>query len=186
MDKQLQRNSAKAVRKSLSERDRKDFNLAISKKLASLPVIASAAVIMSYMAFGVELDLALFHQEMLRAGKKLAFPVTYEQRRMEAYIPQGDDAWMVGTYGIRTPISQKSLLVDPKDISLIVVPCVAFDQNKMRIGWGGGYYDRYLPRCTNAYKIGVAYEVQRIEKIAVDSAWDVTLDVILTERNFYE
>ena len=186
MDKQLQRNSAKAAREFLAERDRESFNLAVSEKLASLPVIAAASVILSYMAFETELDLMLFHKEMLRVGKKLAFPVTYEQGRMEAYVPQDDDSWTTGAYGIRTPIPEKSLLVDPNDLDLIVVPCVAFDQDKMRIGWGRGYYDRYLPRCANAYKMGVAYEVQRIEKIEADAAWDIALDAIITESNFYE
>lgn len=183
-NKQQQRQDAKAARTSLSESDRKIFNAAVAERLIGLS--ATAVVIMSYMALGEELDLMQFNEEILQAGKKLAFPVTLEKGRMEAYIPAEEDSWTVGAYGIQTPIPEKSLLINPEDLELIVVPCVAFDTDKMRIGWGGGYYDRYLPRCTKAYKIGVAYEVQRMNKIAAESAWDIALDAVITEKHFYE
>lgn len=186
MDKQTQRNKAKIARESLRKRDRQCFSMTVSEKLLALPVVASARVIMSYMAFGTELNLDVFHEKIHRADKTLAFPLTYGQGYMEAYVPQGDDAWTRGVFGIRTPIPAKSLRVEPENIDVIIVPCLAFDKNKMRLGWGGGYYDRYLPRCTNAYKIGVAYEVQRVVEIAGDPLWDIATDIFITESHFYE
>lgn len=184
--KQLQRNYAKAARESLPLSDREYFSLVVSEKLANLPVVASASVIMSYNAFNAELDLAFFHKEMLCAGKTLAFPVTYGQGCMAAYVPRGGEEWKTDAFGIRTPVPESSVLIEPENIDLVVVPCVAFDPYKMRIGWGGGYYDRYLPLCINAYKIGVAFEVQCIEKIALAPAWDIALDSVMTESSFYE
>lgn len=186
MNKQEQRNRAKVARESLSECDREIFNSVVSERLLNLPAVASASTIMSYMAFGAELNLEAFHEEILRAGKTLAFPVTYGEGRMEAYVPQGDDAWSTGVFGIRTPMPEKSLLIDPKNFDLIIVPCLAFDKDKMRIGWGGGYYDRYLPRCNKAHKIAVAYEVQRVDRVASDPTWDVALDKVVTENKIYE
>ncbi|NCB41156.1 MAG: 5-formyltetrahydrofolate cyclo-ligase [Clostridia bacterium] len=184
--KSIQRIQAKAARESLSEDNRVRFAYCISKKLTRLPIVTASFNIMSYRAFGAELNLDVFHEEVLRAGKNLAFPVTYGQGHMEAFVPQNGEAWTTGAFGIQSPIPAKALLVDPKALDLIIVPCLAFDLNKMRIGWGGGYYDRYLPRCTNAYKVGVAFEAQRIDKIAIDAAWDFALDAVMTEEAFYE
>ena len=69
-------------------------------------------------------------------------------------------------------------------LDLVLVPCTAFDADCRRVGMGKGYYDRYLPRCTRAVKIGIALEVQRVPRAAVD-AHDQRLDAFVTERGIY-
>ena len=69
-------------------------------------------------------------------------------------------------------------------LDLVLVPCTAFDADCYRVGMGKGYYDRYLPRCTRAVKIGIALEVQRVPRAAVD-AHDQRLDAFVTERGIY-
>ena len=64
------------------------------------------------------------------------------------------------------------------------MPCTAFDADCFRVGMGKGYYDRYLPRCTKAAKIGIALEVQRVAHAAVDEH-DQRLDAFVTERGLY-
>ena len=66
----------------------------------------------------------------------------------------------------------------------VLVPCTAFDADCFRVGMGKGYYDRYLPRCTKAAKIGIALEVQRVAHAAVDEH-DQRLDAFVTERGIY-
>ena len=66
----------------------------------------------------------------------------------------------------------------------MLVPCTAFDAVCRRVGMGKGYYDRYLPRCTRAVKLGVAFEAQRVDKAAVD-AHDEKLDGFVTEGGLY-
>ncbi len=70
-------------------------------------------------------------------------------------------------------------------LDLVLVPCTAFDADCFRVGMGKGYYDRYLPRCKNAAKIGIAFEVQRVEHAAVDEH-DQRLDAFVTERGIYK
>ena len=69
-------------------------------------------------------------------------------------------------------------------LDLVLVPCTAFDAGCYRVGMGKGYYDRYLPRCTRAVKIGIALEVQRVAHAAVDEH-DQRLDAFVTERGLY-
>ena len=69
-------------------------------------------------------------------------------------------------------------------LDLVLVPCTAFDADCRRVGMGKGYYDRYLPRCTRAVKIGIALEVQRVPRATVD-AHDQRLDAFVTERGIY-
>ena len=76
------------------------------------------------------------------------------------------------------------MLLEPEQLDLVLVPCTAFDADCFRVGMGKGYYDRYLPRCTKAAKIGIALEVQRVPRAAVD-AHDQRLDAFVTERGIY-
>ena len=71
--------------------------------------------------------------------------------------------------------------VQPEEIDVVLVPCVGFDVGLRRLGYGAGYYDRYLPRCRKALCIGVAFEVQRLE-LVVTGEHDRSLDRIVTER----
>ena len=101
------------------------------------------------------------------------------------YKRQGPDGWEVGAYGIRTPVLKRAALVRPEALDLVLVPCTAFDAGCYRVGMGKGYYDRYLPYCTRAVKIGIALEVQRVPRAAVD-AHDQRLDAFVTERGIYK
>ena len=90
----------------------------------------------------------------------------------------------MGAYGIRTPILSRSEILRPDQLDLVLVPCTAFDTACRRVGMGKGYYDRYLPHCTRAVKLGVAFEAQRVDKAAAD-AHDETLDGFVTEGGLY-
>ena len=96
----------------------------------------------------------------------------------------GEDGWEAGAYGIRTPILSRAEILPPEALDLILVPCTAFDAACGRVGMGKGYYDRYLPRCTKAAKIGIALEVQRVAHAAVDEH-DQRLDAFITEGGIY-
>ena len=103
---------------------------------------------------------------------------------LTAAVP-GPDGWEMGQYGIRTPILSRSEILLPEALDLVLVPCTAFDADCFRVGMGKGYYDRYLPRCKNAVKIGIAFEAQRVEHAAVDEH-DQRLDAYVTERGIYK
>ncbi len=179
-EKEAQRALALERRRGLSEDVRRAHSAAICRHLIELPALQTAKVIFSYMAAGAEADLADFHRWALEAGKTLAFPVSYPQGRMEAYVPEGPENWARGRYGILAPVPERSRRLDPQELDAVILPCVGFDAAGRRLGHGGGYYDRYLPQCPQAFRVLVAFEAQRLDAVAVDSH-DQRAQALVTE-----
>ena len=180
-----QRKQGISARKSIPTELANEYNKLISERLLSLDVYKKARTILSYQSFGGEVDLSLFNQSAKIDAKNVAFPISEQGGILIAAIPLGESSWEVGKFGIRAPIKEKSQLITPEKIDLVIVPCTAFSAVKlMRVGMGAGYYDRFLPRCTRAKSIAVAFEAQRIDDIWTDS-WDVPLDGIVTEVGEY-
>ena len=181
--KAAQRRAGIMARRGLPQADRAAANAAICARLLAMPCFQKAENLLLYAAFGGEVDLAVLAEQATRLGKTVAYPVCGENFTLTAAVP-GPDGWEVGTYGIRTPILSRSAVLPPDKLDLVLVPCTAFDAVCHRVGMGKGYYDRYLPRCTRAVKIGVAFEAQRVDAAAVD-AYDEKLDGFVTEGGLY-
>jgi len=180
-----QRKQGVNARKSIPTKLANNHNKSICDKLLSLDAYKRARTILSYQSFGGEVDLALFNQSAERDGKEVAFPISEQGGILVPAIALGESRWEVGKFGIRAPIKEKSQLITPAEIDLVIVPCTAFSATKlMRVGMGAGYYDRFLPLCDKALAIAVAFEVQRIDDVCTD-AWDVPLDGIVTEVGEY-
>ena len=181
--KAAQRKAGIAARRALSDTERTHSNAALCARIMALDCFKKAENILLYAAFGGEADLSALAVEAARQGKTLAYPVCGEGFSLTAAVP-GPDGWEVGAYGIRTPILSRSEILRPDQLDLVLVPCTAFDTACRRVGMGKGYYDRYLPRCTRAVKLGVAFEAQRVPEAAADEQ-DRQLDGFVTERKVY-
>ena len=184
-DKKQVRSRIAAARRALTAEQRAAMGAAVSARLTEHPAVQKAQVILSYMAFAGEVDLTEFHRWAKARGKTVAFPITYGGGRMEAFVPESDEAWLVGQYGITSPDESRSRKLSPEDIDLVIAPCVGFDESRMRLGWGGGYYDRYLPKCPKATAIAAAYELQKLSPVPDVQSWDVAMDAVATEARWY-
>ena len=181
--KQLQRKAGIAARRALPAAARSAADAALCRNVMQLAAYRRARTILLYAAFGGEVDLAALAAAAQAEGKQLAYPICGAGFTLTAAVPAAD-GWETGLYGIRTPVPERSVLLEPEQLDLVLVPCTAFDAACRRVGMGKGYYDRYLPRCKNAVQIGIAYEVQRVEHAAVDE-YDRRLDAFATERGIY-
>jgi 5-formyltetrahydrofolate cyclo-ligase len=184
MDKKQQRAQALSARRGLSAQERTRYSQMICRRLQALPLVQQAKTIFSYWAAGEEADLGAFHRWALEQGKTLAFPRSYPAGAMEAYSPETMESMAPGKFGILEPEAGTSCRIGPEQIDLVLVPCLAFDGAGRRLGHGGGYYDRYLPQCPQAVRIGVAFEVQRVP-LVVCQPWDAGMDMAVTERETY-
>ncbi len=87
---------------------------------------------------------------------------------------------IINKYGIPEPISNKVIYPD-----ILLVPLVAFDKQLNRIGYGGGFYDRYINKIKKSKKIitiGLAYSFQKVKEIKIND-YDIKLDFVITEKN---
>lgn len=178
--KNQQRNQCLAARRDLSTAERVAYSHAICKTLTTLEPTNRAEKIFSYMATWDEVDLSEIHEWAAARGKQICFPITYPRGLMEAAVPDTPDAFVKGKFDILSPAPERSRIIRPEEIDVVLVPCVGFDEAGMRLGHGGGYYDRYLPRCPHATKILVAFEAQRLDAVCVGER-DVAIDFVVTE-----
>jgi 5-formyltetrahydrofolate cyclo-ligase len=86
--------------------------------------------------------------------------------------------------GVELLPADKSLKLPADNFDVILVPCLAFDDERHRLGWGGGWYDRFLARQPNALKIGLAYQDSFITALPQEPH-DIKLDMIITEDSVY-
>ncbi len=179
------RKAGKAGRSALSAEERAARSAAIVKKLIASDEFKNSDVIMIYKALGAEVDLKALETAADSSGKHLLYPLCISKTGMIPLEPESCDAWFCGSYGISEPVRGKSREYAPEEIDLVICPCTAFDEKCRRTGMGGGYYDRFLPRCRNAHIIAVAFEAQKAEYIPA-MPWDQPMEKVYTETAVYE
>jgi len=110
---------------------------------------------------------------------KTSLPVIKKKNQMDFYLWSHKDLLNINKYGIPEP--QPSQIIEP---DIILIPLVAFDERLYRIGYGGGYYDRYIEKLSKKkkfVKIGIAYSCQKINRVP-NSRYDKRLDILITEK----
>ena len=183
-EKRRLRKDALALRASLPSELRAEHSRAICRRLYEHPALAAAERVMLYAAVGTEPDLTELAGLLSADGRRLYYPACGMEGLMYAAAPDSPDAWRAGKYGIAEPDPEHSSLISPEMLDAVIVPCVAFDTAHRRLGHGGGYYDRFLPRCTRAVKLAAAFDIQRAAAVPTDS-FDVTVDAVATELRIY-
>lgn len=183
-DKRRLRRSGIEARRSVPDRDRPWFNRCIAGHILRSEAFYSAKTILLYRAFDGEAELSALAAFALAAGKKIAYPYCLDRERMIALSPGKENAWVKGAFGILSPDPRLSEQIEASKLDLIVLPCAAFDDSKNRLGMGGGYYDRFLPLCTNATTVLAAFSAQRVEAIPVEK-WDQSVDFVATETEMF-
>lgn len=150
-------------------------NLIISK-LKNYHDFINAKTIGIYVSFKNEVNTAALIEEMIEI-KKICVPKT-KNHEMNFYLINSLKELKKGNYGILEPNNDN--LVNKKDIDLLIVPIVSYDKNHNRLGYGGGYYDRYLKDyCGNV--IGLAFNFQQVEKLPVKK-FDIPIKTIIDEK----
>jgi 5-formyltetrahydrofolate cyclo-ligase len=173
-------------RSKLGKKEHRLYSNIIIDKLYKSSIYSNANVIMTFISFGHEVDTHGFIKNSIANGKRLLVPVTFpktnEIKPSEIYE---FDELETGFYNILTPKKEFIRFINPHDIDLAIVPGVAFDRNGYRIGYGGGYYDRFLSQYPDIIKIGVCFDLQVIDSIPkVD--FDIPVDIIFTEKDIIQ
>lgn len=155
----------------------------IAEALRGLDEFQRARHIMSYVAIKGEVETEGLIRECIAAGKTVSVPCCDPASGCisAAVLRDFDRDLAPGCYGIPEPVRERREGVEACEIDLVIVPGVGFDWRGVRLGWGKGYYDRFLAEASLAVKIGLAFEAQVLPLID-SGAHDVAVDKIVTEE----
>lgn len=182
MDKKQLRKDIITARLELSAAEVAEKSKAICDKLESFWRQDQISVIMIYLPFRNEVDTWPLIRDALAAGKRIVIPVCQEYCLLlpsELKDPEAD--LTSGTWGILEPHPEAIRPVEMEEIDLVIVPGVAFDGNFCRLGYGAGYYDRFLPKLRDGVlKVAPCYDLQRLDDVAAEEH-DIPMDVLVSE-----
>lgn len=165
--KVLLRNELRRKREALGRGECKRRSEEIIRQLLAHPRFKSAHTILAYVATGREVETRPFLEEALRGGKKVYLPRVIDtlQKEFAAVEMKSLDELRPGSYGILEPPAGPERRARPDNLDLVVVPGAGFDRAGGRLGRGEGYFDRFLEKAKQAYKIGLAYECQMVDEV---------------------
>ena len=171
------------IRNKIEFAARHSYSNSILEKIKSLEEYDKLETIMLYLSYGSEVITDDMVGEFLLDGKDVAVPVISSPGDgiMHAMKINSLQECNVKVYGIRQPEFDESLVVDKKDIDLILVPGIVFDNRGYRIGYGKGYYDRWLEGTDIERRIGLAYEAQVVSELPIGE-FDLPVGKIITEK----
>ena len=151
------------------------LNILIKKKI-------KAKVIGGYYPYNYELDCLEILKRFEKKNYVITLPKIRENFKMSFFEWSSKDPFSINKYGIPEPISKRIRYPD-----ILLVPLLAFDKNLNRVGYGGGFYDRYIKRMKNRKKsisIGLAYSFQKVREIKSNKN-DMKLDFVITEKKIF-
>ncbi len=172
-----------SLRKNTSDDYIFEASSIITNKLLNMDILSKASTIMTYLDFNSEVKTDYMIYELLKLEKKILIPITLkdEKRLLASQLKDLDSELKVGTFGIREPKDEFVRICDVEDIDILIVPAVAFDNNKYRLGYGGGFYDRFIESLRDdTYIIGIAFDFQVFENIPKEPH-DAQMDIVITE-----
>lgn len=183
MDKKILRKKILQKRAELSTENIVNYSNIIENKLYKMDYYKNAKTIMSFISFGDEIITHEIIKNSIKNGKSVVVPITIpETKELKVSKILDFSELEIGYYNILTPKKDFLRFIDFNTIDLVLVPGVVFARDGYRVGYGGGYYDRFLSKFKEKVNtIGLAFDLQIVEKVPKDS-FDIPVDFIITEK----
>ncbi len=183
MNKKALRNEIIERRKQISIEVRSSAPRIILEQLKRMPEFTEANVISSFVSFRDELEMSDINQWILNNNKTLLLPyIDSEQKKMLFYKVSDLASLIRNDYGISEPNPAVHEYIDAQSVECVITPGVAFDKKGYRLGYGGGFYDRFFSSIKKTTpRIGVAFEVQFIDVLPTE-AYDQPIHCLITEE----
>lgn len=184
-NKEILRKKWMKKRKKVAKKEGNVKSEIIRKKILSLREIKESKNIMIYVSYRSEVSTNKLIISLLNNNKRIFAPYCIkDEKRMEVVeIENPDQDLEKGAYGIKEPAKRiRNNKIDPKNLDIVVVPAVAFSKSGYRVGYGGGYYDRFLERLANkTISIGINYEEMLFDKVPKEDH-DLAVDMVVTDK----
>lgn len=182
------RKKFKALRDALIPLEVEKNSQAVIATLTSYPFWQKAKRIMCYLSIGNEIQTVPLIEKAWEAKKEVIIPVCQKETlKIKPSLLNSFADLEPKTMGILEPKEGKMFEVDPSSIDLCLIPGLAFDLQGHRIGFGAGYYDRFLPLLNpTTPKMALAHEIQISSETLPVDPHDVLMDYICTEKKIYK
>lgn len=170
----------KDLRKSMETKTKKLADRKIFEKLINLPDFKNSELILTYVSVNDETDTISLIEYCFENNKKIAVPKCLDKNgSMEFFEIKSFDDLIPSYFGLLEP-SENCRIITDFDNSLCVVPAFSYDIKGYRIGYGGGFYDRFLSK-HNVFKAGICYD-ECIESNHLHDEFDISVDIVITEK----
>lgn len=189
IEKASYRKKFQALRTKLSDEARLAFSRRIADTIEGLNSYLEAETVFVYVSMTSEVVTTAFIENAIAMKKQVAVPRidtdNQGKRCMQFYRIHGLADLVPGYYGIMEPMTDH--VVTPKNGDLMIVPGLAFTQDGHRLGYGGGFYDRYMHKYgdINFHRVGVAFDIQ-ITPFLPHESFDETVNMIITEKRILD
>ena len=137
-------------------------------------------IIGGYYPYNHEVNVMPLLEKFEKSNYIISLPKIGKNSSMNFFVWSTNDPLNINEYGIPEPITNRMIFPD-----VLLVPLVAYDKNCNRVGYGGGFYDRYIKRTKkikNILTIGLAFSYQKVKKIPIEKN-DIKIDFIITEKD---
>ena len=179
MNKNELRKYIREQKRHFTQQQLGEMSLRIMSSVLSHPRVLEADTILMYHSLPDEVNTHSALDQLLAMGKKVLLPKVISDTEMTIHEYTGQDSLKPSEpYGILEPTTPE-LSIFNSQFSIVVVPGMAFDKQGHRLGRGKGYYDRFLSRVPNIYKLGVCFPFQMLEVVPSEPT-DVVMDEVIT------
>ena len=173
------RNRMRAVREALPESACEARSVEITKRLFMLEELKRATTILAFAPIRNEVRTRACMEAAWAAGKRVALPRVVEDE-LKLQLVDSTTELVEGAFTVPEP-PEEAMQIEAGEVDFALVPALAVDPRGYRIGYGGGYYDKLIPRLDNACTCAVAYDFQLISEVP-ELPRDVAVDLVVTDE----
>ena len=179
--KKEMRAQARKMRRSLSPEVKNALDRKIKNKLLNLFAVREATTVLCYVSTEIEVDTRDFISTLLEQGKRVAVPrCEGDDGEMNFYYISSRSELSSGSFGVDEPNPSQSVMFADAVDSVCIVPAFMFDKSGYRLGYGKGYYDRYLSRY-KGFPIGVCYS-ENLQDELFHGKYDRAVSLVVTDK----
>jgi 5-formyltetrahydrofolate cyclo-ligase len=175
MDKQALRKQIRDQKRAMTEDEIDLASARLGELFAATELYRAANTIYGYLPYNQEVRTIPMLEQAIRDGKRVAVPKVYGEEMRFIYVTDFD-GMEKSDFGIPEPVSDGPVADDPT--ALVLMPGLAFDKDGHRVGYGGGFYDKFLEADPNHPTVALCYDFQVLPQIPVDD-YDIPVDLVL-------
>ena len=172
-DKNSLRKEVRTRKKQFSTEELIKESRPLIQRVLNHPRLQSAKTVFLYNSLPDEVSTHDLIKQLHNEGMTILLPVVISDTEMELRLYRNPNSFETSSYGILEPIGEA--FTDFSSIEFALIPGMAFDKERNRLGRGKGYYDRFLPLLTNAYKVGICFPFQFLPNIPTEET-DIKVD----------